>query len=247
LTYDEHTPFIENLPAYALGALDAEDINALETHLRTCTSCRSELAGYRLVSESLLTAVPPKQPSAALRKRLQSRLPSAKKTFRPRFAWSMNQIAMVGMAAIALLLFFNVYSFVQIQSLQRQQSQLARQTENNQTVLAMLSYPGINTLPIDGGNITGSLLLDKDRNMAALIVWDLPQLQAGQTYQVWLIDPQGNRTSAAVFHPLPNEPFTSVPIILPDNLSNFTGVGVTVEPAGGSDQPTGSRIFKVDF
>jgi anti-sigma-K factor RskA len=31
------------------------------------------------------------------------------------------------------------------------------------------------------------------------------------------------------------------------NLSDFTGIGVTVEPYGGSDQPTGPRIFKVDF
>jgi anti-sigma-K factor RskA len=91
------------------------------------------------------------------------------------------------------------------------------------------------------------LLLDKDRNMAALIVWNLPQLQSNQTYQAWLIDPQGVRTSAAVFHPGPNEPFTSIPIISPGDLSNFTGIGVTVEPAGGSNQPTGSRIFKVDY
>jgi len=30
LTHNEHTPFIENLSAYALGALDAEDIATLE-------------------------------------------------------------------------------------------------------------------------------------------------------------------------------------------------------------------------
>jgi len=55
---------------------------------------------------------------------------------------------MIGMAVMVLLLFFNIFSFVQIQSLQRQQVQLAHQIENNQTVLAMLSYPGIQTLPI---------------------------------------------------------------------------------------------------
>ena len=246
MTYDEHTPFIENLPAYAIGALDAGDIPALEAHLKTCASCRTELAGYRIVSESMLTALPPKQPSAALRKRLQNRLPSAQKTSRPRLVWSMNP-SMIGLAAMALLLIFNIFSFVQIQSLQRQQTQTTKQTENNQTILALLSYPGIQTLPINAENITGSLLLDKDRNMAALIVWNLPQLQVNQTYQAWLIDPQGNRTSAAVFHPGSNEPFTSISIISPTNLSNFTGIGVTVEPAGGSNQPTGSRIFKVDY
>jgi len=246
LTYDEHTPFIENLPAYAIGALDAGDIPALEAHLKTCASCRTELAGYRIVSESMLTAIPPKQPSAALRKRLQNRLPSAQKTSRPRLVWSMNP-SMIGLAAMALLLIFNIFSFVQIQSLQQQQTLLTNQIANNQTILAMLSYPDIQTLPINSENITGNLLLDKDRNVAALIMWNLPQLQVKQTYQAWLIDPQGNRTSAAVFHPGSNEPFTSISIISPTNLSNFTGIGVTIEPAGGSNQPTGSRIFKVDY
>jgi anti-sigma-K factor RskA len=246
LIHDEHTFFIENLPAYALGALDAEDVAALEAHLKTCVSCRTELDGYRIVSESMLTAVPPKQPSAALRKRLQSRLPSAQKISRPRSAWTIN-LPMIGLAVMAALLFFNIFSFVKIQSLQRQQAQLAHQIENNQTLLAMLSYPGTQTLPINAGDITGNLLLDKDRNIAALVVWNLPELDANQTYQAWLIDSQGERTSAAVFHPGPNEPFTSIPIISPGELSNFTGVGVTVEPAGGSNQPTGARVFKVDY
>ena len=34
MTYYEHIPFRENIPAYAVGALDAEDAAALETHLR---------------------------------------------------------------------------------------------------------------------------------------------------------------------------------------------------------------------
>jgi len=49
---DEHIPYLENIPAYAIGALDAEDVSALETHLQTCASCRTELAEYRVLSES---------------------------------------------------------------------------------------------------------------------------------------------------------------------------------------------------
>jgi len=50
----EHTPFIENIPAYALGSLDAEDASALENHLKTCKlPGRSELTVYRAMSEGL--------------------------------------------------------------------------------------------------------------------------------------------------------------------------------------------------
>ena len=55
MTYYEHVPFRENIPAYALGALDAEDVVPLEAHLRTCASCRDELAAYRATGDGLLT------------------------------------------------------------------------------------------------------------------------------------------------------------------------------------------------
>ena len=242
---DEHTPFIENIPAYAIGALDAEDVIALESHLRTCASCQTELAAYRAVSESLLTATPPKQPSAELRKRLQSRLPSLQKSSRPRFAWSFGQLA-VGMALV-LLLALNIYSILQMRSLQLAQTQLTRQYRTGETLISMLSYPTTERLAISADSVVGSLLLDKDRNIVALIVWNMPQLQEDKTYQVWLIDPQGERVSAGIFRPESGQTYTTQIAFPKQSLSNFVGVGVTVEPAGGSDQPTGQRIFKVDF
>lgn len=241
----EHKPFIENISAYALGTLDAEDVAALESHLRTCASCRDELAAYRQISEGLLTAIPPKAPPAALRQRLQKHLPSAQRADRPRRAWSFNQLAL-GLAII-ILLALNLFSLVQMQSIQRQQAQFTREIQTSQIALAMLAYPGTQSLTINDPNIAGALLLDKDRSVAVLIVWNLPQLQNNQTYQAWLIDRQGDRTSAAIFNPNPNLPFTSVSILSPSELSAFTGLGVTVEPAGGSKQPTGSRVFRIDF
>ena len=245
MSRDEHNPHLENIPAYAIGALDAEEGIALEAHLKTCASCQTELAAYRAVSESLLMATPPKQPSAELRKRLQSRLPSAQKSARPRFAWSFGQLA-VGMALV-LLLVLNAYSILQIRSLQLTQTQLARQYRTGQTLISMLSYPTTERLAISSDNVVGSLLLDKDRNIVALIVWNMPKLEEDKTYQAWLIDPKGKRVSAGIFRPENGQAYTTQIAFPKESLSNFVGVGVTVEPAGGSDQPTGQRIFKVDF
>ncbi len=246
MSHDEHTPFRENIPAYALGALDAQDAAALESHLLTCASCRTELAAYRVVGDRLLTALPPQAPPAALRRRLQARLPGAQKSTRPRLNWSFGRAAMG--AAFVLLLVLNVYSVFQVRALQLQQAQLTRQVQTGQTVLAMLSYPNTQNLPIHAdNNVTGTLLLDTERNVASLIVWNMPQLQRDQTYQIWLIDPQGGRTSAGIFRPDPGQSFTTASIMSADKLSGFVGIGVTVEPAGGSDHPTGPRIFKVDF
>ena len=73
---EEHSRFREDLAAYALGALEAEHVAALEAHLRTCEACQAELADYRTIGENLPAALPPRQPPPALREQLQRRLPS---------------------------------------------------------------------------------------------------------------------------------------------------------------------------
>lgn len=243
---DEHTPYLENIPAYAIGALEAEDVIALETHLRTCASCQTELAEYRSLNASLLTAIPPKQPSAELRKRLQSRLPSAQKPFRPKWAWnfSFNRLALG--VSLVLLLAMNLYSVLQTRTLQQEQATLNRRIRTGQTVMSMLSYPATERLSIND-KVVGSLLVDKERDVVALIIWNMPELSQEQTYQIWLIDPKGDRTSAGVFNAETDQPYTTKIIYPKQKLTDFTGIGVTVEPAGGSDHPTGERMFKVDF
>lgn len=238
------TPFLENIPAYALGALDTDEIAALEAHLRTCDACPQELAAYRAVSDSLLMALPPRQPASALRERLRARTQKTE-TRTPRRHWSFNRFAL---AAVAILLVaLNIFSALQIQALRREQELAARQAESAQTAMAMLAYPETKTFPINAPGIAGTLLLDREHNAAVLIVWDLPPLPADQTYQAWLIDPGGDRTSAGLFRPEPGQTLTTQVMMVKQDLSKFIGLGVTIEPAGGADQATGPRVFRVDF
>lgn len=247
MMHDEHTPFLENIPAYAIGALDADETTALESHLTTCASCRTELTEYRALGGSLLTAVAPKPPSPALRKRLQSRLPGAQKSIPTRlgFNWSFSQLA-TG-AALVFLLAMNAYSILQMRTLQQEQVRLTRQIQTGQTVMSMLSYPATERLAIKSDSVVGSLLLDKERNVMTLIVWNMPPLDENKTYQIWLVSPQEERVSAGIFRPEGEKAYTTQIVFPEQNLNDFIGIGVTIEPTGGSDAPTGERVFKVDF
>jgi anti-sigma-K factor RskA len=238
-------PFIGDIPAYAIGALDSGEIAALESHLLTCEVCQAELSTYAHLSEQLLLAVPPQQPSTMLRRKLQVHLPSARKISKPKISWSFTQIS-VSLAMIVLLA-LSIFSLIQMQSLFQQKSKLAQQVETSQLALAAMSNPETQALPITAENISGTLLLAKEQNVAVIITWNLPVLQSNQTYQIWLIDPQGKRTSGGIFNSQPGLPYTSTTVSSPGGLVNFNGIGVTIEPAGGSPQPTGQRIFKVDF
>lgn len=241
----EHAPYIENIPAYALGALDGKDISTLEAHLKTCASCQAELSEYKAVTTGLLTAVPPAQPSAKLLGKIQNHLPVNEMTLRPQIRWSVGRLAL-GLALV-MLLALNILAFQQMRQIQSQQANLVEQMDDAQVVLAMLSYPEVERLSVEGESLSGSFLLDPGRNIAVLIVWNMPQPPDGKTYQVWLIDSQGERSGAGVFNPKEDQAYTTQIIFSRQGFSDYVGIGVTVEPQGGSDQPTGDAVLKVDF
>lgn len=244
MTQDKHTPYRENIPAYAIGALDADEIAVLEAHLKTCASCQIELAEFRALSEALLMAVPPVSPPAALRQRVQRRLPHVHKSPRPRQIFSLNSA--LGLAVI-LLFVLNLLSFIQLQEAQRRQDKLLKHLEDTQLALMFLSSPGVRRLPLDSEKVAGALLLDEQRNQAILIARDLPPLAENQAYQIWLIEPDEERISLGLFRPEEGETYT-LQILSPSQpFENYLGIGVTIEPAGGSERPSGERIIKVDF
>lgn len=240
----EH-PYLDDIPAYATGALDRESKVALEAHLPGCPTCQAELASFRAVSEALLQAIPVVRPPLSVRMQLQNRLPANQVAKQTWWSWSFPQVGMA--ALIILLLLLNISSFFQFQNLRNIQAKQSRQLETDRVALAMLAYPETKIVPIHADNLAGTILLDKERNAAVILAWDLPALSSEQSYQVWLIDPQGGRTSAGIFAANAGSAFTSIEVQVTGSLERYVGLGVTIEPSGGSPQPTGARVFKVDF
>lgn len=242
---EKHSAFQENIAAYALGALDAEEMAALEAHLGTCETCRAELAEYQRVSSGLLAALPARTPRAAARRQLQKRISGQMSRSRPQFNWSVGQVIFAGL--MAALVGLNLLTISQIYSLKREQAELMNQRTSEQTAIAMLAYPTTKTLTFDQNGVSGSLLVDKQRNLVAIFAWNMALPPAGKAYQMWLVDPQGDRTSGGFLVPETGYPFVMTVIHSPQPLGNFTSLGITVEPAGGSPQPTGPRVLRVDF
>lgn len=238
---ETHRIFQENVSAYALGALDADESSALKIHLQTCESCRADLADYQRVGMGLLSALPPQAPGPRVRRALQKNL----KGRRPSFRLSFGQALLSG--ALALVLVLNVISIRQVDSLKKQQEQLNRELYSGQTAIAMLAYPDTQSIPFYQGGISGSLLVDRQRNLVAVFAWHLPPVPAEKTYQMWLIDSQGDRTSGGFLVPELDRPFVTAVISTSLPLTGFTGFGITIEPSGGSPKPTGPRILLVDL
>jgi hypothetical protein len=148
---------------------------------------------------------------------------------------------------MVLVLGLSVFSVLEAWSVRQAQSEQEDRTTAEQTAIAMLAYPGTQVTAFEQNGITGSLLVDKKRDLVAVFAWHLPPPPPGKTYQMWLIDPQGDRTSGGFLMPETSYPFVMAVINSPAPLTGFKGLGVTVEPLGGSPAPTGPKILGVDF
>jgi hypothetical protein len=244
MTQDPYDTFAENIPAYVLGALSRAEASTLEKHLKTCQSCKAELALYQQIGNGLLASLPALHtPPAPVKRSLLESIDEEVPT-RSKSRWGFKQFAM-GVLALALL-GINLIAFQQIHDLRQQQIQLASQIDKNHTILGMLSA-STEVHPVSGDGFSANLLLDREKNLSYLLIWNLPLPPENNVYQIWLISPDGSRVDAGSFRPDVDHPFTSTPLLTSQNFREFTGMEVTVEPSGGSDTPTGARIMSVDY
>jgi anti-sigma-K factor RskA len=91
----------------------------------------------------------------------------------------------------------------------------------------------------DENQALGQLIANRNDKSAVLVISGLPPLEPGKTYQVWLIG--GAPVSAGLL--AVDENGRSVLIITSEEaIGSFESVGISIEPEGGSEQPTGDIV-----
>ena len=123
---------------------------------------------------------------------------------------------------------------------QLQQESLTRQTQleqqiNHWGIIAaadqVISLAGQAEMP----NAQGKFY--RRGNAAVLVLSGLPQLADGETYQLWLLPTLDHSIPSEVFLATNNEA-ELLSVALDPAISDLVGVGVSIEPAGGSQTPT---------
>jgi hypothetical protein len=97
-----HNEVADLLPAYALGALEA-DAAEIDEHLRGCRECSELLATYLDAAAALGEAVPPVEPPAALRAAVLAHGDSSPRAVR-RWEWTRRFAVRYAPLAAAVLL-----------------------------------------------------------------------------------------------------------------------------------------------
>ena len=238
---DEHV--IDDLPAYALGILEDEDLLRVESHLGTCETCREDWQSDQQIVDALSLATPVVEPPAALKasiltaaeldskERRETSAASAEPVRSGRFERWMPVWGVASLALILVLAAANIFLWSQLREVSGALESTFQVVPLNGTV----SQPTAEGLMVVGG----------DGRIGTLIVDRLPILDDAYEYQVWLVE-NGSRVDGGVFN-VTDEGYGIKYIHSERPLLSYEGFGVTIEPVGGSTAPTGEQVLGIDF
>jgi anti-sigma-K factor RskA len=237
--------------AYALDALPADEQADVEKHLDDCPSCTEEVRGLRETAARLgmATAV---SPPPEMRARVLAALPQVRQlpppgggrhsqVRQPRRRIPRVPVARTGVTAgvlaLAAALVFLIVTQVSTSN------QLHQQQAANHALATVLSAADVHVASSDvnsGGTLTA--VVSPSQREAVVTSAHLPNLSGGHVYQLWVITAAGSARSAGLLSLTVSG--SSSPV-LADGVAPGDQLGLTVEPAGGTSQPTTKPIVLV--
>ena len=230
---------------YALDALEAgSERDRFTRHLSRCQSCAAEVRGFREVATAMaFAAATPPPPglrdrvltAAARTRQLPPEVPAhgRPRRTRSRAPWVPWLSGVVAAASIVVAVLFGLAQA-------HTQDELNQVRAENKAISLLLSSPQVTLLSKSttaGGVAT--VVLSAARRQLAVVTSGLPALPPGQVYQLWLIGTT-KTTSAGL---LPPAQAGQTPPVLASGVVKGDTLGLTVEPAGGSAQPTTTPIL----
>jgi len=248
--------------SYVVNALDPDEMDEFEAHLAVCPTCSrevqefgetaaelsllaivtpppAELRGSILAAISQVRPLPPEPPAELAL--VEAEAPAAPQAHQPpvdELALRRQQrrtrllsVLVAAVLAAALALGGVVYGLVQ-----SRQAQVAQQTAETE----LLTAPDVQTYSTtmkDGGQV--SFVVSKSLNRAMFIGKDLPAVGTDKRYQLWTLE--GKRAIADNLVPGGGDRQQ----FFRETLEGVTGLAVSIEDAGGAQQPTPSTIQTV--
>jgi hypothetical protein len=246
--------------SYVVNALDPDEMDEFEAHLAGCPTCSREVQEFGetaaelsllasatpppALRTSILTAISevrplPPEPAAEMS---SAEVPADETSVVPAPERPVDELALrrqqrrtriltvlvAAVVAAALALGGVVYGLVNAR--QAQVAQQAAETE-------LLTAPDVKTYVAtmkDGGQV--SFVVSKSLNRAMFIGRDLPSVGADRTYQLWTLEGQRPIPDNLVAGGGDRKEFFR------ETLSGVTGLAVSVEDAGGAQQPDPATI-----
>jgi anti-sigma-K factor RskA len=222
--------------AYALDAVDDVERARFEQHLAECEDCRAEVASLReaasLLAETTAVTPPPSLRDSVLAGISQVRPlpPVVQRTPVVQRRWFPLLVAAAVVAILGVgAALWQPWAPSQDASLTAAERVLT--ADDAQSVAVDLGEAGRAT-------VTRSESVGK----AVITTEDMAPAPAGKVFELWLQDDQGAMIPAGLMPPGEDNQ-----VVLEGDAAAATAVGITVEPEGGSPEPTSDPIALFDF
>jgi anti-sigma-K factor RskA len=233
--------------AYAVDALSGDELDDFERHLRQCPSCAEEVSGLQETAARLglaaAIAPPPSMREQVLdgANRVRQLPPPGVRLLaadgpRPRGRLSRRlprPIAVTAMAAAIVVL-----AILQVGT----RHQLQQAQANSRTIASVLAASdarielGSSTV---GGTVTA--VISKHDREAVITASGMPTPSDARVYQLWVM----RGASARSVGLLPGSGNGATSPVLADDVEPGDQLAITIEPAGGTRQPTSSPIVDI--
>jgi anti-sigma-K factor RskA len=222
---------------YALDALPEEERRFFEGHLEVCAGCRQEV-GELHATAARLGAAATTEPPSSMKERVMSEVATTRQVrlpvgFRPQpTRWRRLLVpvaAALGLVVIAL-------GFVIAQLNQ----QIGQVEANAEQVRQILTAADVTLAPLDAPSGTvATFTYSPEQDRGVFVAQGLAAVEPAMTYELWVISEDQPRP-AGLF--IPDDRGEISHLVL-DGLGDADALGVTIEPEGGSAQPTGEILI----
>jgi anti-sigma-K factor RskA len=239
--------------AYAVGALTGREAVAFDRHLARCDACAQEVRELRETAARLALAVA-EVPPAGLRTRVMAALPEVRQlppetsggrrapvTVLPLTAGRRWRQRLPYLAVAACLALAGVATGVAVNArdqVNAQHDRTARVERQTEALSALVAAPDADFHTgglTDGG--TATVVASASLERTALLYHGLPALTGAKVYELWY-----SRGGTMVPAGLLESDRTTGSALLNGHPEGADGVGLTVEPAGGSPAPTTTAL-----
>lgn len=225
-----HDEMLDNVAVYALGVLPPAEAAAVAAHLRECEECAAE---YRLLRPAVTAvglsseAADAACPGPLLKARIMREVRRARASGEPAAGWQ-------SFVAIAASLVFVIAALLAAMSLNKQVGHDTAVIAEQSRILGDLAASDAKRYRFGDGQV----FVRGNRLYVALP--HLPAPPTGKVYQAWTLPKGSKKMAPSVTFTAGEGDETIVP--LPESALTVAAVAVSVEPAGGSKQPTSKPI-----
>ena len=225
---------------YALDALTGPELDRFERHLPRCPACDHEVRDFHETAARLAVAVAA-TPPAPFRPRVLQAVSATRQDppLTGRRAGRPPVARWLAVAAAAAAVVAAVALGIAASATQHQLNQAQAQIHS---AAAVLTAPDARlTVRATTAGGTATVVSSRSRHAMIITTAGLPALGGGRVYEVWFMAP--GRIREAGLLPQPAAGRTSP--LLATGLAAGDRIGLSVEPAGGTRQPTTAPILEL--